>query len=291
MEYKHNPYIPTNMNYFTSQDALPVNFHNAELSPEPSPLSAADQFGTGEKVANLNPVANDLELGQRRRRRRKREAVQVVMAESVQDYNGVYNINDLYNKSPPETTTAQQQSSGPNASGEEKSPSTTSPPPAATEAATPPIQKQEIEWSAPLESVANAAAGQESSGQGESLDWTPQSNYPPVPPPQYPKRVANYDFQRIKMTIDSHKKKKMEQGQGEAGRRSFPHFHVTYWMFYPYSQGKTMCSISLGPLGRVPIPLIFGVCLGTRKDFGSHVGDWEHMSLFFRGGEEPDVSD
>lgn len=60
-------------------------------------------------------------------------------------------------------------------------------------------------------------------------------------------------------------------------------FHVTYWMFYPYSQGKVMCSIDLGVLGPIPIPLIFGFCIGERKEFGSHVGDWEHVSLFFSG--------
>lgn len=71
-----------------------------------------------------------------------------------------------------------------------------------------------------------------------------------------------------------------------------PHFHVTYWMFYPFSQGKTVCTLNLGPLGPIPIPLvpIFNICLGTKKEFGSHVGDWEHMSLFFRGRMEPDVS-
>lgn len=73
---------------------------------------------------------------------------------------------------------------------------------------------------------------------------------------------------------------------------SIPHFHVTYWMFYPFSQGKTVCTLNLGPLGPIPIPLlpIFNICLGTKKEFGSHVGDWEHMSLFFRGRMEPDVS-
>ncbi|XP_055536433.1 uncharacterized protein LOC129725061 [Wyeomyia smithii] len=68
----------------------------------------------------------------------------------------------------------------------------------------------------------------------------------------------------------------------------YPHFHVTYWMFYPYSQGKVICTVNLGPLGPWPIPLLFGMCLGTKKEFGSHVGDWEHMSLFFRGKKEPD---
>lgn len=70
-------------------------------------------------------------------------------------------------------------------------------------------------------------------------------------------------------------------------QHGIPNFHVTYWMFYPYSQGKTMCTLNLGPFGRMPIPLIFGNCIGSRKDFGSHVGDWEHMSLFFTGSSEP----
>lgn len=72
---------------------------------------------------------------------------------------------------------------------------------------------------------------------------------------------------------------------------NLPHFHVTYWMFYPFSQGKTVCTLNFGPLGPIPIPLvpIFNFCLGTKKEFGSHVGDWEHMSLFFRGRMEPDV--
>ncbi|XP_050094219.1 uncharacterized protein LOC126576943 [Anopheles aquasalis] len=72
------------------------------------------------------------------------------------------------------------------------------------------------------------------------------------------------------------------------GSSQYPHFHVTYWMFYPYSQGKVICTIDLGPFGPWPIPLLFGMCLGTRKEFGSHVGDWEHMSLSFRGRREPD---
>lgn len=50
-----------------------------------------------------------------------------------------------------------------------------------------------------------------------------------------------------------------------------------------------MCTMSLGPLGRIPIPLIFGMCMGSKKDFGSHVGDWEHMSLFFKGSLHPDA--
>lgn len=45
-------------------------------------------------------------------------------------------------------------------------------------------------------------------------------------------------------------------------------FFVDYWMFYPYSAGKIMCSLDLGPLGPIPIPLVFGFCLGTKKEFG-----------------------
>lgn len=70
-------------------------------------------------------------------------------------------------------------------------------------------------------------------------------------------------------------------------RGQLPGFHVTYWMFYPYSQGKTMCTLSLGPLGRIPFPAVYGYCLGHRRDIGSHVGDWEHMSLYFNGDAEP----
>lgn len=55
--------------------------------------------------------------------------------------------------------------------------------------------------------------------------------------------------------------------------------------FMDPSQGKTICTINLGPLGRLPIPQLFGKCLGTRRDFGSHVGDWEHMTLYFRAGQ------
>ena len=58
-------------------------------------------------------------------------------------------------------------------------------------------------------------------------------------------------------------------------------FHVTYWFFYPFSEGKRICTIKLGILGTVPIPLVFNKCLGTLMNFGSHVGDWEHVSLHF----------
>ncbi|XP_017479588.1 PREDICTED: uncharacterized protein LOC108369100 [Rhagoletis zephyria] len=75
----------------------------------------------------------------------------------------------------------------------------------------------------------------------------------------------------------------------EKRRRKVPSFHVTYWMFYPYSQGKTMCTISLGPLGSIPFPAVYGFCLGRRKDIGSHIGDWEHMSLYFTGDAEPEA--
>ncbi|XP_067644074.1 probable serine/threonine-protein kinase ndrD isoform X2 [Eurosta solidaginis] len=71
--------------------------------------------------------------------------------------------------------------------------------------------------------------------------------------------------------------------------KNVPSFHVTYWMFYPYSQGKTMCTLSLGPLGSIPFPAVYGFCLGRRKDIGSHIGDWEHMSLYFNGAAEPEA--
>ncbi|KAH8257077.1 hypothetical protein KR038_002581 [Drosophila bunnanda] len=80
---------------------------------------------------------------------------------------------------------------------------------------------------------------------------------------------------------------KAPEQESNPGKGKLPGFHVTYWMFYPYSQGKTMCTVSLGPLGRIPFPAVYGYCLGNRKDIGSHVGDWEHMSLYFNGDAEP----
>lgn len=50
-----------------------------------------------------------------------------------------------------------------------------------------------------------------------------------------------------------------------------------------------MCTLSLGPLGSIPFPAVYGFCLGRRKDIGSHIGDWEHMSLFFTGDAEPEA--
>ncbi|XP_011864946.1 PREDICTED: uncharacterized protein LOC105560431 [Vollenhovia emeryi] len=65
------------------------------------------------------------------------------------------------------------------------------------------------------------------------------------------------------------------------------HFHVTYWMFYPFSEGKTICVLDLGFLGSWPIPTIGGACIGTLKEYGSHIGDWEHMSLYFKDNQYP----
>ncbi|XP_070169032.1 uncharacterized protein [Polyergus mexicanus] len=65
------------------------------------------------------------------------------------------------------------------------------------------------------------------------------------------------------------------------------HFHVTYWMFYPFSEGKTICVLDLGLFGSWPIPTMGGACIGTLKEYGSHIGDWEHMSLYFKDNEYP----
>ncbi|PNF27945.1 hypothetical protein B7P43_G16446, partial [Cryptotermes secundus] len=60
-------------------------------------------------------------------------------------------------------------------------------------------------------------------------------------------------------------------------------FHVTYWMFYPYSQGKPLCMVDTGLFGTWPVPAFNAQCLGKVREYGSHIGDWEHMSLEFRG--------
>ncbi|XP_053598673.1 uncharacterized protein LOC103571680 [Microplitis demolitor] len=72
------------------------------------------------------------------------------------------------------------------------------------------------------------------------------------------------------------------------GKRSRKlNFHVTYWMFYPFSEGKAVCVLDLGFFGTWPIPSVEGVCLGQLKEYGNHVGDWEHMSLYFAGDDHP----
>ncbi|XP_077266854.1 uncharacterized protein LOC143899924 [Temnothorax americanus] len=79
---------------------------------------------------------------------------------------------------------------------------------------------------------------------------------------------------------------RLEKVREENGCRKV-HFHVTYWMFYPFSEGKTICVLDLGFFGSWPIPTVDGVCIGTLKEYGSHIGDWEHMSLYFKDNEYP----
>ncbi|CAH0559699.1 unnamed protein product [Brassicogethes aeneus] len=74
------------------------------------------------------------------------------------------------------------------------------------------------------------------------------------------------------------------QNEVDINARAEPNlnFHVTYWVFYPYNEGKEICF-----LGKVPTPLIFDTCFGNLKPMGNHVGDWEHMSLSFKGKTSP----
>lgn len=65
-------------------------------------------------------------------------------------------------------------------------------------------------------------------------------------------------------------------------------FHVTYWIFYPFNEGKHVCTVSLGVLGPVPIPRLFNKCLGEQQYVGNHIGDWEHVSLYFKNVGTPD---
>ncbi|KAG8225474.1 hypothetical protein J437_LFUL004475 [Ladona fulva] len=66
-----------------------------------------------------------------------------------------------------------------------------------------------------------------------------------------------------------------------------PNFTVTYWLFFPFSEGKDVCVVETGPrlLGPWPLPLLGGHCLGKRRRYGSHLGDWEHLSIQFVNGQ------
>ena len=67
----------------------------------------------------------------------------------------------------------------------------------------------------------------------------------------------------------------------ESGPTRGHHFTVTYWFFYPYNRGKDVCTSKVWLFGRVAKPLFKGQCLGQNLVMGNHVGDWEHVSLFF----------
>lgn len=43
-----------------------------------------------------------------------------------------------------------------------------------------------------------------------------------------------------------------------------------------------MCILDMGMLGPVPIPHFNNQCFGSLREFGSHVGDWEHTSFLFK---------
>ncbi|KAA0202548.1 hypothetical protein HAZT_HAZT008820, partial [Hyalella azteca] len=59
------------------------------------------------------------------------------------------------------------------------------------------------------------------------------------------------------------------------------HFTITYWFFYPYNHGKEICTTSMIFIGRVAKPLYKGKCHGETVVMGNHVGDWEHLSIYF----------
>lgn len=101
------------------------------------------------------------------------------------------------------------------------------------------------------------------------------------------RRSSNGGWPMIKVNKgphdDSHYVSRRQKKFKSQHKRSAPlHFHVTYWMFYPFSEGKTVCELDLGFFGSWPIPSISGICFGRLKEYGSHVGDWEHVSLYFK---------
>ncbi|XP_043790351.1 uncharacterized protein LOC122713707 [Apis laboriosa] len=89
----------------------------------------------------------------------------------------------------------------------------------------------------------------------------------------------------VKQSLEKHGD--FEKKKKKRNRSQKLHFHVTYWMFYPFSEGKAVCVLDLGFFGSWPIPTVGGICLGMFKEYGNHVGDWEHMSLYFKDTNHP----
>lgn len=59
-------------------------------------------------------------------------------------------------------------------------------------------------------------------------------------------------------------------------------FEVTFWLFFPYSEGKEVCTVTAGAFGPIPFPWLRTACLGKIRKYGNHIGDWEHVKLAFK---------
>lgn len=71
-------------------------------------------------------------------------------------------------------------------------------------------------------------------------------------------------------------------------KRLGPITEIHYWFFYPYNLGKRVCvglklrKICFCPWRRKCCKKV-KTCLGGKKRFGSHVGDWESVKVKFFG--------
>ncbi|XP_054281076.1 uncharacterized protein LOC128998759 [Macrosteles quadrilineatus] len=63
---------------------------------------------------------------------------------------------------------------------------------------------------------------------------------------------------------------------------NYNNFIVTYWFFYPFNEGKKICTV--GNQRPVPVPKLFNRCVGKLRYFGNHVGDWERVSVEIKDG-------
>ena len=83
-------------------------------------------------------------------------------------------------------------------------------------------------------------------------------------------------------TLNQHQSSSTAEHHSRVQETTGHDFTITYWFFFPYNRGKAVCTSNIWLLGRIAKPLFQGGCLGQNIVMGNHVGDWEHVSIFFQ---------